>query len=244
MSTQLVAPQPPAVPAANAQPGLPGAFIAYLAANPSILAAIRDFQSCHRVHFIGQARGEEYTAQQHDSHLSFLALVEFHLHHFLQSANVREDDFAAALLDLKIGQDPHWKAFDMLLNKVDFEGFVDMLRSDICLCCGGRFQAQAAVASTSSATVPNPLLPELPSSSQTAAPLPPLEDGSTAGACLGGGDSAPGLVQVQVIVPDGVTAGQSMRVAYEGQMFEAVVPDGCNPGMAFTVTIAQALSMN
>jgi hypothetical protein len=117
--------------------GLPGRFFHYIKQHPEVLNQIRDWQETNRHLFMGPT--EELPLESTVSYNSFIQLVDEHLGNFLTESGADSDDFAAALLEMKASEDPHWKSFDLLLQKVDFDGFRDLLRRNVCLCCGGTF---------------------------------------------------------------------------------------------------------
>mmetsp|Transcript_52401 Transcript_52401/g.94059 ORF Transcript_52401/g.94059 Transcript_52401/m.94059 type:complete len:130 (+) Transcript_52401:79-468(+) len=121
--------------------GLPGAFIFYLQQHAEVLESIRNFQAAHRQYFM--VATEEYPLEATYSYHAFVQLVDYHLNNFLREQGATVDDFSNAMLAMKASQDPHWMAFDLLLQKVDFQGFASLLRSNTCLCCGGVFMAHA-----------------------------------------------------------------------------------------------------
>jgi len=228
-------PPPPAM-----LPGLPGAFLAYLTERSTILESIRYFQWSHRGRFLGGQAGDEYTLEQMDSHKSFLALVDHHLSPFLAEVGATDDDFAAAMLDMKHGQDPHWQAFDLLLQRVDFESFAALLRANVCLCCGGQFLWEG---------------PSPPPSSQQFVQHPPPA-GDVGEEPPSGGDDYAGLdprevavsmqeqpaavVEVDVTVPMESGEGQAVMVDYGGQRYQVLVPQGSLPGSVFRVALQVA----
>ena len=56
----------------------------------------------------------------------------------------------------------------------------------------------------------------------------------------GGGDGSSGEAppaQVEVVVPDGCYPGMEFTVDFDGRTFNIAVPDGCEPGMALTVEV-------
>ena len=48
-----------------------------------------------------------------------------------------------------------------------------------------------------------------------------------------------GMEQVEIVVPDGVLAGQLFSVDFHGILFEIGCPDGCGPGSAIMVELPQ-----
>lgn len=133
--------QMPTAASAESLPGLPGAFIKYLKTHPEVLDSIRDFQAANRHLFLGQDN-EEYPLEATTAYNSFVAMIDGHLNGFLGDYGATSDMFADALLDLKKTNDPHWMAFDLLLRKVDFMTVAGLMRTNVCLCCGGKFQGQ------------------------------------------------------------------------------------------------------
>ena len=53
----------------------------------------------------------------------------------------------------------------------------------------------------------------------------------------GPSDGPPPPQQVEIIVPDGCWPGMEFTVEFEGRSFNIVVPDGCEPGMALNVEV-------
>jgi len=135
----LAPPAPTTAPVAGeVLSGLPGAFMTYLRQKPEILDSIRDFQTQNRNFFAGEA-GQEYPLEATTAYNTFIAMVDGHLNAFLEQNGATPEMFADGLLALKNSDDPHWVPFDLLLRKVDFPVLADLLRTDTCLCCGGKF---------------------------------------------------------------------------------------------------------
>lgn len=58
------------------------------------------------------------------------------------------------------------------------------------------------------------------------------------GPSLNQSNSTPGgMQQIQVIVPQGATAGMQLRVSFNSRTYEVVIPVGCNPGSRFIANI-------
>ncbi|CAE8614686.1 unnamed protein product [Polarella glacialis] len=117
---------------------LPHAFLEHLKQNPHILESLRNFQAGYRGYFqVDSADG--HTQEQRSAYLEFVNIVDAHLSAFLELYGASDEDFVAGLDRMKETQDPHWHAFNMVLQKTEFEDFKEMLRTDLCLCCGRPF---------------------------------------------------------------------------------------------------------
>lgn len=119
-------------------PGLPGAFIAYLKSHPGIKDSIQQFQGQHAHHFSGEADGE-FGLSATSSYNEFVAMIDSFLQPFLLEQGVTAETFAETLRQLKSENSAHFNAFDLMLRRMDFPDFAQVMRSQTCLCCGGFF---------------------------------------------------------------------------------------------------------
>lgn len=46
-----------------------------------------------------------------------------------------------------------------------------------------------------------------------------------------------GVQQIDVVVPDGMTAGEVLLVEYLGAHYELIIPEGCEAGMVFQTSV-------
>jgi len=166
---------------------------------------------------------EEYSLMQYEAFKQFMDLVDRCLSSFTAQMGVSDDEFAQALLTMKMGQDPHWRAFDLLLQRVDFSAFAELMRSDTCLCCGGRFALNFGG--------PDRLSPR--------ASLPPLQApaGDTDAPSPWQPEALTGQFEVEVTVPPGVGEGDLVAVDYNGILYQVAVPPGYGPGDPFRVAL-------
>jgi hypothetical protein len=119
------------------------AFIAYVQQHGEVSEAVRNFQSSYRGYFVGSA--EEFTHSQKQVHMAFLELMDTHLSAFFAESGATEELFAESLVMLRESGDPRAAHLEAMLGKVEFEAFADLLKADICLCCGGQFRDPATV---------------------------------------------------------------------------------------------------
>eukprot|EP00928_Gymnodinium_smaydae_P044771 TRINITY_DN29886_c0_g1_i1.p2 TRINITY_DN29886_c0_g1~~TRINITY_DN29886_c0_g1_i1.p2 ORF type:complete len:222 (-),score=38.94 TRINITY_DN29886_c0_g1_i1:67-732(-) len=156
--------------------GLPDNFMLYLKDNKEVLEEIRAWQERYGDLFQGQL--EELPLAATDAYNAFIALVDRHLEAFLASQQATADDFAEALIEMRKSSNPHWNAFDLVLQKVDFPGFASMLRRNVCLCCGGQFRAIPTAAPPVGVPCSRPA--PVPAGDAGPEPEPPLPEGWTA----------------------------------------------------------------
>merc|ERR1712224_629281 len=69
--------------------------------------------------FVASVANSEYTFEQTHSYNIFLELCDKLLQDFLSTYGATEQDFSAALLELKASSNPHWRSFDLLLQHVE-----------------------------------------------------------------------------------------------------------------------------
>jgi len=128
-------------------PGLPGAFIAYLKSHPQILESIQLFQSQHRHRFAGET-DSEFSLDATSSYNEFVALIDTYLQPFLTEQGATADMFVDSLRQLKATNTGNFYAFNLMLQRMDFPEFAQLMRSQTCLCCGGFFMGVNLEAST------------------------------------------------------------------------------------------------
>lgn len=126
------------VPEDKVLPGLPGAFISYLKKNPQILESIRAFQSQHQQHFAGQS-SDEWALGATSSYNQFVELIDAYLQPFLVEQGVTAEAFAESVQQLQTTNRANFYAFSLMLQRLDFPEFANLMRSNTCLCCGGFF---------------------------------------------------------------------------------------------------------
>lgn len=118
--------------------GLPGAFVAYLKRNPQIMDSIRTFQSQHEQHFANGGT-DEWTLEATSSYNQFVQVVDAYLQPFLTEQGITGDALAESVLQLRATNSANFHAFKLMLQRLDFPEFANLMRSKTCLCCGGFF---------------------------------------------------------------------------------------------------------
>eukprot|EP00931_Biecheleriopsis_adriatica_P055902 TRINITY_DN33138_c0_g1_i2.p1 TRINITY_DN33138_c0_g1~~TRINITY_DN33138_c0_g1_i2.p1 ORF type:complete len:164 (-),score=36.31 TRINITY_DN33138_c0_g1_i2:133-624(-) len=152
---------------------LPHAFLQHLKTNPEIIESIREFQVGYRSYFMADAASDDFTQEMRSAYLEFVKLIDSAVANFLAIYGATEEDFVAGLKWMEATQDPHWHAYNMCLQKIEFEEFVSMLRSDICLCCGRSLCSPGHALPTSSPPLePTPQLQQ-PLGDEGVPPPPP-----------------------------------------------------------------------
>eukprot|EP00929_Paragymnodinium_shiwhaense_P020248 TRINITY_DN13555_c0_g1_i2.p1 TRINITY_DN13555_c0_g1~~TRINITY_DN13555_c0_g1_i2.p1 ORF type:complete len:225 (-),score=38.19 TRINITY_DN13555_c0_g1_i2:171-845(-) len=121
--------------------GLPQAFLQYLQSHMEVLDSVRAWQEANR-HLFTDTETGELRLEATIAYKDFVALVDTHISAFLVEYGASMEDFSEALMAMRSSQDPQWRAFDLMLQKVDFPSFADLVRKDVCLCCGGSFRGQ------------------------------------------------------------------------------------------------------
>ncbi|CAE7420104.1 unnamed protein product [Symbiodinium natans] len=119
---------------------LPNYFLQHLRQNPQILESIRDFQVKYRSCFVQPScTADDYTQEQRAAYMEFANLIDLHMSQFFALYGGSEEDFVAGLEWMKATEDANWHAYQMCIKQIEFESFTQMLRADVCLCCGKPF---------------------------------------------------------------------------------------------------------
>jgi len=119
-------------------------FFDFVKCHPSIHKDLRHFQLTERLHFMEAderiAMGE-HRLEWSVAHNRFCTLIEKLMTDFHAEVACTEQEFVAAIEEIKREGSQWWTPFSKLLDTSDYQSFSRMLQDNVCLCCGDPFIA-------------------------------------------------------------------------------------------------------